>query len=78
MTQERTADRPRVDAYEKVLGRALYAADQTDPASANTHRRFALTAMPQRQGMKDGERAKHALSRAQSRDRKRGILSYSL
>lgn len=28
MTQERTADRPRVDAYEKVLGRALYAADQ--------------------------------------------------
>ncbi|MDX3927151.1 MAG: xanthine dehydrogenase family protein molybdopterin-binding subunit [Shinella sp.] len=28
MTQERTADRPRIDAYEKVLGRALYAADQ--------------------------------------------------
>jgi xanthine dehydrogenase YagR molybdenum-binding subunit len=28
MTQERTADRPRVDAYEKVLGRALYAADR--------------------------------------------------
>ncbi|MBP2562169.1 xanthine dehydrogenase YagR molybdenum-binding subunit [Neorhizobium galegae] len=28
MTQEQTADRPRVDAYEKVLGRALYAADQ--------------------------------------------------
>jgi xanthine dehydrogenase YagR molybdenum-binding subunit len=28
MTQERTADRPRVDAQEKVLGRALYAADQ--------------------------------------------------
>ncbi|MES5048223.1 xanthine dehydrogenase family protein molybdopterin-binding subunit [Rhizobium nepotum] len=28
MTPERTADRPRVDAYEKVLGRALYAADQ--------------------------------------------------
>lgn len=28
MTQERTADRPRVDAHEKVLGRPLYAADQ--------------------------------------------------
>ncbi len=28
MTQERNANRPRVDAYEKVLGRALYAADQ--------------------------------------------------
>jgi xanthine dehydrogenase YagR molybdenum-binding subunit len=28
MTQKRTADRPRVDAYEKVLGQALYAADQ--------------------------------------------------
>lgn len=28
MTQERTPDRPRVDAFEKVLGRALYAADQ--------------------------------------------------
>jgi xanthine dehydrogenase YagR molybdenum-binding subunit len=31
MTLERTADRPRIDAYEKVLGRALYAADQSVP-----------------------------------------------
>jgi xanthine dehydrogenase YagR molybdenum-binding subunit len=31
MTQERTADRPRIDAHEKVLGRALYAADQPIP-----------------------------------------------
>lgn len=31
MTQQRTADRPRADAFEKVLGRALYAADQPIP-----------------------------------------------
>lgn len=28
MTQEWTSSRPRVDASEKVLGRALFAADQ--------------------------------------------------
>ncbi|QQP92866.1 xanthine dehydrogenase family protein molybdopterin-binding subunit (plasmid) [Skermanella sp. TT6] len=31
MTPNRTADRPRFDAREKVLGRALYAADQAFP-----------------------------------------------
>jgi xanthine dehydrogenase YagR molybdenum-binding subunit len=31
MTQERTADRPRIDAHEKVVGRALYAGDQPIP-----------------------------------------------
>jgi xanthine dehydrogenase YagR molybdenum-binding subunit len=31
MTLNRTADRPRIDAHEKVLGRALYAADQPFP-----------------------------------------------
>lgn len=31
MTQERTIDHPRIDAYEKVSGRAIYAADQAIP-----------------------------------------------
>ncbi|CAO3460558.1 Periplasmic aromatic aldehyde oxidoreductase, molybdenum binding subunit YagR [Azospirillum argentinense] len=31
MTPNRNADRPRIDAHEKVLGRALYAADQPFP-----------------------------------------------
>lgn len=31
MMLDRTAERPRIDAYEKVLGRALYAADHSVP-----------------------------------------------